>query len=173
MAFSYPVSWVSGPCHEHHPHRDWLIGSKWPCWCFSQDARHVSRLWWREIFWINDYDFCFHQSLPPNAFIFLDSKITSNGNCSHEIKARLLLGRKAMTNLDNILESRDIALPTKIHTVKAMVFPAVCEMDVRVGPWGQWVLKNWCFWTVVLEKTLVSPLDNKEIQPVHPKGNQS
>ena len=63
-------------------------------------------------------------------FIFLDSKITADGDCSHEIKRCLLLGRKAMTNLDNILKSRDIALPTKVHLVKAMVFPVVmygCE----------------------------------------------
>ena len=58
-------------------------------------------------------------------FIFLGSKITADGDCSHEIKRHLLLGRKAMANLDNILKSRDIALPTKVHTVKAMVFPVV------------------------------------------------
>ena len=63
-------------------------------------------------------------------FIFLGSKITADGDCSHEIKRRLLLGRKAMTNLDNILKSRDITLPTKVHLVKALVFPVVrygCE----------------------------------------------
>ena len=63
-------------------------------------------------------------------FIFLDSKITADGDCSHEIKRCLLLGRKAMINLDNILKSRDITLPTKVHLVKAMVFPVVvygCE----------------------------------------------
>ena len=63
-------------------------------------------------------------------FIFLGSKITADGDCSHEIKRRLLLGRKVMTNLDNILKSRDITLPTKVHLVKAMVFPVViyrCE----------------------------------------------
>ena len=76
-----------------------------------------------------------------------------------------------MTNLDNILKSRDITLQTKVHLVKAMVFPVViygCELDHKES----WVQKNWCFWSVVLEKTL-SPLDSKEIQPVHPKGNQS
>ena len=74
-----------------------------------------------------------------------------------------------MTNLDSILKSRDITLPTKVHLVKAMVFPVVmCGcVDYREG----WAQKNWCFWTVVLEKTLESPLDCKEIQPVHPKGN--
>ena len=64
------------------------------------------------------------------AFIFLGSKITADGDCSHEIKTCLLLGRKAMTNLDSILKSRDIILPTKVHLVKAMVFPVVmygCE----------------------------------------------
>ena len=63
-------------------------------------------------------------------FIFLGSKMTSDGDCSHEIKRHLLLGRKAMTNLDSILKSRDITLPTKVHLVKAMVFPVVmygCE----------------------------------------------
>ena len=58
-------------------------------------------------------------------FIFLGSKITADGDCSHEIKRRLLLGRKAMTNLDNIFKSRDITLPTKVRLVKAMVFPVV------------------------------------------------
>ena len=66
-------------------------------------------------------------------FIFLGSKITADGDCSHEIKRRLLLGRKAMTNLDSILKSRDITLPAKVRLAKAMVFPVAC-MDVRVGP---------------------------------------
>ena len=66
-------------------------------------------------------------------FIFLHSKITADGDCSHEIKRRLLLARKAMRNLDNILKSRHITLPTKVHLVKAMVFPVVMY-DVRVGP---------------------------------------
>ena len=64
-------------------------------------------------------------------FIFLGSKITADADCSHEVKRRLLLGRKVMTNLDSIVKSRDITLPTKVHLVKAMVFPVV--MDVRVG----------------------------------------
>ena len=104
-------------------------------------------------------------------FIFLSFKITADGDCSHEIKRRLLLGRKVKINLDSILKSRDITLPTKVCLVKAMVFPVVmsgCESwTIKKVP------KNWCFWTVVLEKTLESPLDYKEIQPVHPKGNQS
>ena len=105
-------------------------------------------------------------------FIILGSKITADCYCSHEIKRHLPLGRKVMTNVDSILKSRDITLPTKVHLVKAMVFPVVmygCDLDYKVS----WALKNWCFWTVVLEKTLASPLDSKEIQPVHPKGNQS
>ena len=105
-------------------------------------------------------------------FILGDSKITSDGDCSHEIKRQLLLGRKAMINLDSILESRDITLPTQVHLVKDMVYPVVmygCEMDYK----GNWVPKNWCFRTVVLEKTLESPLDCMEIQPVNHKGNQS
>ena len=89
------------------------------------------------------------------------SKITADGDCSHEIKRRLLLGRKVMTNLDSIFKNRDITLPTKVHLVKAMVFPVV-----MYGCEESWTLKNWCFWTVVLEKTLESPLDCKEIQTV-------
>ena len=106
-------------------------------------------------------------------FIFGGSKITADGDCSHETKRRLLLGRKVMTNLDSILKSRYITLSTKVHLVKAMVFPVVmygCE---------SWTVKKaerpkidafelWC-----LEKTLESPLGCKEIQPVHPKEDQS
>ena len=101
------------------------------------------------------------------------SKITADGDCSYEIKRCLLLGRKVMINLDSILKSRDVTLPTKVRLVKAMVFSSshvwMWELDYKES----WVLKNWCFWTVVLEKTLESPLDCKEIQPVHPKWNQS
>ena len=100
-------------------------------------------------------------------FIFLDSRITADGDCSHEIKRCLLLGRKAMTNLDSILKSRDITLPTRVHFSSSYVW--MWELDHK----EVWVLKNWCFQTVVLEKTLESLLDCKEIQPVHPKGNQS
>ena len=106
-------------------------------------------------------------------FNFLGSKVTEDSDCSHEIKRRLLLGRKVMTNLDSILKSKDITLPTKVRLVKAMVFPVVrygCDSwDYKES----WARKNWYFWSVVLEKTLESPLDSKEIQPVHPKGNQS
>ena len=80
--------------------------------------------------------------------------------------------KKAMTYLDSILKSRDITLLTKIHLVKAMVFPLVMNGCESWTIKKRWVLKNWCFWTVMLEKTLKSPLDCKEIQPVHPKGNQ-
>ena len=104
-------------------------------------------------------------------FIFLGSKITADDDCSHEIERHLLLGRKAMTNLDSILKSTDITLPTKVYPSQSYGF---------FGPWmwelghkESWVLKNWCFWTVVLKKTLESLLDCKVIQPVHPKGNQS
>ena len=85
----------------------------------------------------------------------------------HEIKTHLLLGRKAMTNLYSVLKNRDITLPTMVHIVKAMVFPVV-----MYGRKSWTVKKNWCFRTVVLEKTLQSPLDSKEIKPVNPKGTQ-
>ena len=104
-------------------------------------------------------------------FIFLGSKITADGDCSHEIKRCLLLGRKAMTNLDSILKNRDITLPTQVRLVKATVFPVVmygCE---------SWTIKKdkhqRTDWTLVLEMTLESPLDCKKINPVNPKGNQS
>ena len=105
-------------------------------------------------------------------FIFLGSKITADGDSSREIKRHLLLGRKVMTNLDTILKSRDITLPTKVHLVKAMVFPVVmyeCESWTvkkaecrRIDAFELW------FW-----RRLESPLNCKEIQPVHPEGDQS
>ena len=105
-------------------------------------------------------------------FIFLGSKITADGDCSHEIKRHLLLGRKAMINLDSILKIRDITLLIKVNIIKAMVFPVVmyrCDSwTIKKG----WTVKNWCFWTVVLEKTFESLLDCKEIKPVNPQGNQ-
>ena len=98
---------------------------------------------------------------------FLGSKIIANGYCSHEIKRCLLFGRKVMTNLDSILKSRDITLPTKVRLVKAIVFPVAmygCE---------SWTVKKAeCWRTVVLEKALGNPLDSKEIKRVNPKGNQ-
>ena len=102
--------------------------------------------------------------------LFLGSKITADGDCSHEIKRRLLLGRKVMTNLDSILKSRDITLP-KRSIYSRLCFFQWSHMDVRVGLWRK-LPKNWCFWTVMLEKTVESPLNSKEIQPVHPKGDQ-
>ena len=100
---------------------------------------------------------------------FLSYKITANGDFSHEIKRHLLLGRKVMTNLDSILKSRDIA--DKRPCSQSYGFSSshvwMWEPDYKES----WVPKNWCFWTVVLEKTLESPLDCKEIQTVHPKGN--
>jgi len=102
---------------------------------------------------------------------FLGSKITVDGDCSHEIERHLLLGRKAMTNLDSVLKSRDISLLTKVCIVKSMFFFSshvwMWELDHK-----GWALKDCWFWTVVLEKTLESPLDCKEIQPVHPKRGQ-
>ena len=100
--------------------------------------------------------------------IFLGSKITMDRDCSHEIKRCLLLGRKAMTNLDTMLKSRDITLLTKDHIVKAMVFSSnhvwMWELDHKEG----WAPKNWCFWIVVLKKILDSSLDCKEIKSVNP-----
>ena len=91
--------------------------------------------------------------------------------CSHEIKRCLLLGRKVISNLDSILKSRDIT--NKGSFSQGYGFSSSHVWMWQLDSKESWVLKNWCFWTVVLEKTLESPLDSKEIQPVNPKGNQS
>ena len=103
--------------------------------------------------------------------IFLGSKITADGDCSHEVKRQLLVGKKAMTNLDSILKSRDITLLTNVHLVKAMVFPVAmygCEI---------WTIKLSSKELMLLncgaEKTLESPLDSKTIQPGNIKRYQS
>ena len=106
-------------------------------------------------------------------FILGGSKITAHGDYSHEIKRCLLLGRKAMSNLDNILKIRDITLPANVHLVKAMFFPVVmygCEIwTIRKAEYRRIdALELWCW-----RRLLKSPLDCKEIQPVHSEGNQS
>ena len=105
-------------------------------------------------------------------FYFLGLKITAVGECSHEIKRCLLIGRKAITNLDSILKSKDTTLPTKVQIVKAMVFPVImygCE---------SWTIKKWEHWRIdAFElwywRRLLRVPWTAEIQPVHPKGNQS
>ena len=104
-------------------------------------------------------------------FIFWGSKISADGDCSHEIKRHLLLGRKVMTNLDSILKIRDMTLPTKVHLVKAMIFPVVmygCENRILKKAQLQRynAFKLWCW------RRLLRFLDCKEIKPVNPKGNQ-
>ena len=104
--------------------------------------------------------------------IFLGSKITVDGDCSREIKRRLLLGRKVMANLDSILKSWDISLPTEVHTVKGIVFPVVmygCESwTIKKAECRRTDAVQLWFW-----RRLLSPLDCKEIKPVNPRGNQS
>ena len=101
------------------------------------------------------------------------SKITEDGDWSHEIKRCLLLGRKTMTNLDSVLKKQRHYFANKGPSGQGYGFSNghvwMWELDCEES----WASKNWCFWTVVLEETLESPLDCKEIQPVHPKGNQS
>ena len=99
-------------------------------------------------------------------FILGGSKITADGDSIHEIKRCLLFRRKAMINLDSILKSRDITLPTKVHSVKGMIFP-----DSHVWMWElvykeSWAPKNWCFWTVVLETTPESWTANRSSQSI-------
>ena len=103
---------------------------------------------------------------------FGGSKIIADGDCSHEIKRHLLLGRKAMTNLDSILKGRDITLPAKSRLVKAMVFPVV------MYGYENWTIRKLSTKPLMVlncgvGEDLESPLDFKEIQTVHPKGNQS
>ena len=104
-------------------------------------------------------------------FTFLGSKITVDGDCSQKIKRCLLLGGKAMTNLDSMLKRRDITLPTKVCIVKVMVFPVVvygrCWTIKKAECLRTDAFKLWCW-----NKTLESPLDSKEIKPVNSKGNQ-
>ena len=106
-------------------------------------------------------------------FIFWSSEITADGDCSHEIKRQLLLGRKVMTNLDSILKKQRHYFVSRSPSSQGYGFSSspiwMWELDYKES----WEPKNWCFWTVVLEKTLESPLDCKEIQSVHPKGDQS
>ena len=106
-------------------------------------------------------------------FIFLGSKITEDGDCSHAIQRYLLLERKVMTNLDSIWKKQRHYFVHNGLSSQGYGFSNshvwMWELDYK----ERWVLKNWCFWTMILEKTLESPLDCKEIQPVHPKGNQS
>ena len=101
-------------------------------------------------------------------FISLGSQITADGDCSHEVKRRLLLGRKVMTNLDSIFKSRN----NKGLSNQGYGFSSghvwMWELDCEES----WTRKNWCFWTVVLEKTLENPLDCKEIQSAHSEGDQ-
>ena len=111
-------------------------------------------------------------SLWDHDFISLVSKFTAYGDCSHEIKRRLLLGRKAMINLVRILKA-ETSLYWNVPSSQNYGLPSshvlVWELDHKEG----WALKYWSFWTEVLEKTLERPWDCKDIQPVHPKGNQS
>ena len=99
-------------------------------------------------------------------FIFLGSRITADSDCSYEIKRCLLLERKTMTNLGSTLKSRDITLPSSHGLSNSHV--RMLKLDLK----EVWVPKNWCFQTLLLEKTLESPLDFREIKPVNPRGNQ-
>ena len=106
-------------------------------------------------------------------FIFLGSKITAAGDCSHEIKRCLLLGKRVMTKLDSIFKKQRHYFANKGPSSQGFGFSSghvwMWELDYKES----WAPKNWCFWTVVLEETLESPLDCKKIQPVYPKGDQS
>ena len=128
-------------------------------WFFEQLQSDPVKKGWR-LFWIF-------------SFYILGSKITTDGDCSHEIKRHLLLGRKVMTNLDNILKKQRHYSANKGPSSQGYGFSSghvwMWELDYEES----WVPKNWCFWTVVLEKTLKSPLNCKEIQPVHSEGDES
>ena len=106
-------------------------------------------------------------------FIFLDSKITADSDCSHEMKLCLLLGRRAMGKPRQHIKKWRHCFSHKGPSSQNYGFPSSHVWMWELGYKESWALRNWCFWTVVLEKTLESPLDSKEIQPIHPKGNQS
>ena len=164
-------------CGWHHPYdRKWrgtreLLDEeergKWKGWLKTQHSKTNIMASGPSLSWQIDGE----KVETVTDFIFLGSKIIVNGDCSHEIKRHLLLGRKAMTNLDCILKSRDIT--DKGPSSQSYGFSSshvwMWELDYKES----WVPVNWCFWSVVLEKTLVSLLDCKEIQPVYCKGNQS
>ena len=103
----------------------------------------------------------------------MGSKIIADGDCSHEIKRCLLFGRKVMTNLGSILKSRRHYFANKCLSSQGYGYSSGHVWMWELNYKESWVLKNWCFWTVMLEKTLENPLNSKEIQPVHPRGNQS
>ena len=126
------------------------------------------------IFWQELSNYSVPLGFPGGSVIILGSKITADGDCNHEMKRHLLLERKTMTNLDSIFKSRDTTLPIKVHLVKGMFFSSshvwIWELDHKES----WAPKNWCFWGVVLEKTLESPWERlrrlnqsilKEINP--------
>ena len=104
-------------------------------------------------------------------FIFLDPKITADGDCSHEIKKCLLRGRKDMTNLDSILKKKRYHLADKGPYSQSYAFSSSHGQMWVLDHKEDWAQKNWWFWTVMLEKTIESTLDNKEIKPVNRKGN--
>ena len=140
----------------------WLLSlvSMFFFFSFEHEAKSQSIPWWAAKFKEKNY-----------SLNVLGSKITVNSDCSHEVKRRLIPGRKGTTNLDSILKSRDITANKGLYSQSygfSSSHVQIWELDHRVG----WAPKNWCFWTEVLEKTLESPLDSKEIKPVNPKGNQ-
>ena len=148
-----------------------MSGSRWVFTPFWLSESWISFLYSSSVY-------CFHLFLISSAFVrsipFLSFTVPIFAwnvpvDCSHEIKRCLLLGRKVMTNLDSILKSRDIPLPTKVHLIKAMFFSSSHVWMWELNYKESWAQKNWSFWTVVLEKTLESFLDCKKIQPVHPK----
>ena len=140
---------------------------EWKSWLKTQHSENEDHSIWSHHFTANRWE----TMETVRDFILGGSKIIADGDCSHEIKRYLLPGGKAMTNLNSILKSRDITLPSKIHLVNGFSSSHIWMWEVNYKE--NWALKNWCFWTVVLEKTLEGPLDCKEIQPVHPTGNKS
>ena len=156
----------------HHPYGRKQRGAKkpldedergnWKGWLKTQYLKNKDHGIWSHHFIANRWG-----NNGNRDFIFLGSKITAHTDCSHEINRCLLLGRKGMTNLDSILKSRDISLPTKVHIIKGMNHVWTWELDHK----EDWAPNTWCFWTVVMEKTLESPLDCKII-PVNPTGKQ-
>ena len=140
---------------------------KWKNWLKTPHSKNEDHGIWSHHFMANTWG-----NNGNSDRLFLGSKITADGDYSHEMKEYMLLERKAMTNLDSKLKSRDITLSTKVFS-QSYGFSCshvwIWELDHKES----WVLKNWCFQIVIMEKTLENPLDWKEVKLVNPKGNQS
>ena len=178
ISFPWGWSWSLSPVQCHEPpcivHQALCLSDLVPKIYFSLPLYSHKGFDLDHTEWSSGFPFLqFESEFDNKEFKSEFGKITADGDCSHEIKRCLLLGRKVMTNLNSVLKSQRHYFANKGPFGQGYGFSSghvwMWELDYKES----WVLKNWCFWTIVLEMTLESPLDCKEIQPVHPKGDQS